>query len=646
MVKKFFTTKFRVSTDYLIVLTTILSGVVVMSAFFGVSSYKNNHTAKNNSLKQEALQAENLISEIISEHHWQMRSVAEKIMKSDGSSEKISKIISDHNKFDTNSNFDQFLNQKDLFWVDSNDNITIKNKVGILHFPSKISKSYEVYNSREEPWKLIISKELPYSQKDYNLILTSFGVTDNNGKYLGSIVSSIDVNMIQNILTEKFTNLREDKVLILSSYDNSIVFQSDLINPIQDQKFFLHKLGNINYKDHESNFLASEFMVNGINFSYYKKLTDYPFVVLSGYDYKLYKSNLHFSLLKAIYPNFLVGFLLILTLFFFYKRIVQPINQLSIIAKKIGSSNEPFDIELPKINSPELFSLCRALVSIKTQKIKEIRHYQELEQAKNRLEEALDIIRKSDIAQIELIKQIRKDIIKNTSHVYATLKMLKHNIDTTHDSNSNNVNTFLLKSIEQAVQNITEFATDELNKEHADIRSIVSRALLSQKKEITTRNIRFDVIYDKNTPKLVFVDQVRLTQIISAILNKTIPLLNSKNSFTIHVKSISKNKEKKLSISIIDDGMGIGFKDFAIAAEQIGKRNESSLTGIDISVETIEDLINLHNGEINYKNQIQKGSTTTIIIPYIKKLEKVAFLSNKNYKLDNVIPFPIQKKDQ
>ena len=77
----------------------------------------------------------------------------------------------------------------------------------------------------------------------------------------------------------------------------------------------------------------------------------------------------------------------------------------------------------------------------------------------------------------------------------------------------------------------------------------------------------------------------------------------------------------------------------------IDLKEETSINGIDISVETIEDLIKLHKGEILYKNQIQKGSITTIIIPHIKKVDKITF-SNNNYKSDNVIPFPIQNKDQ
>lgn len=644
MVKKFFRTKFKVSTDYLIVLTVITLGIVLLSTILGVFTYKNTVTSKYNALEQNALKAEAIISEIINEHHWQIRSIAEKIMKSNGDIKYINQIISEQNKFDTNSNFDQFLNQKDLLWVNSNDEIIIKNKLGILDFPQKISKSYEVFNSKEEPWKLNISKELPSSKNEYNLILTSFGVTDANGKYLGSIVSSIDINMVQNALIRQFSDIKDSKIIVLSSYDNNLVLQSEASNQILDQKFFTHKLGNLNYEKDQNSFLNDEIENEELRFGYYKKLSNYPLVVLSGYNQKLYNKNLFESLLKAIYPGILVGVLLIVVLFLFYKRIVQPVNHLAAIAKRIGTENDFSEIKFPKINSPEIFSLAKTLIRIKTQKIKEQKQYSELNKTKDALEEAVEVIRKSDLAQVEIIKHIKEDITKNTSEVYATLKMLKHNIEKTNNPESG-INLFLIKSLEQGIQNITKFATDELNKEYTDIRNIISSAVMSQEKEIKMKNISFDVIYDKNTPKSVFVDKVRLTQVLSSILQKTIALLDSENSFEIQVKQVIRNKTKQLAISIIDDGIGVGFKEYITNAKQIGRKEEISINGIDISVETIEDLVKLHQGEILYKNQIQEGSTTTIIIPYIKKVDKITF-SNNNYKSDNIIPFPIQKKDQ
>jgi signal transduction histidine kinase len=637
-------TKFNASTDYLVVFIIINLGVVIMSTISGFSAYKNSLDSNHQILEREALKAENIITEAINEHAWQIRSLADKIMKTENDLTKINYVITGRNKLDSKSNFNQFLDQKNLFWVDKNYNVVIKNRVGILSYPQKIAETYEVGNSKANSWKLIISKDLPHFQNDYNLILTSFGVTDENGEYMGSIASSIDINLIQDLLIK---NLPESSgnLAILNSHNNKITFQSNPDKFISDADFFSHKLGNVNYEQDQSGFIEIESPQHGTKYAYYKKLSNYPLTIVSGYDYKLYQVHLFKLLLKTIYPNIAVGFLLIVSLFLFYRRIVKPINNLSSIARKIGSNQDLSDQKFPKkINSPEIFNLSKALMRIKFQRAKLEKSNFELMETKNQLEEAIDVIRKSDIAQIEIIKQIKKDISKNTAQVFQVLGMLKYNLESQISPNVK-LNLFLINSLEQGIANITKFATDELNKEFVDVHRIINRAVLSQEKEIKIRNIRLEVFYDAKLPKKIFVDQIRLIQILSSILHKTILLLSEENMVKIFVKTTVKNKKKNLSVRIEDDGMGIGFKEYISDAKKFGGKEESSVNGIDISVETIEELVALHQGEIVYDNKIQYGSSTTIILPCIKQIKKNPPASSKK-AADNLIYFPVRNENQ
>lgn len=591
------------------------------------------------------VEAESIIAEIINEHNWQIRSIADKIMRSDYDLDTIEQIISNHNKFDPKSNFDQFLNQKDLSWVDKHNNLVIKNKVGTLQYPQEVSKLYEVFNSKEDPWKLIISKDLPLFHKGYNLILTSFGVTDTKGNYLGSIVSSIDINLIQNALNNKLTKSNQ-YLVVLNSYNNKIVFQSNIGNSLKDLDFFKYKIRNINYEESAEGKLEHYILVNNVKYTNYKKDNYYPFVIVSGYDYSVYKSQLLKLLFSAIYPNIAIGLILLVTLLIFYRLVVYPIKILSEIIEKTGFRNFDYDkLKLLKvINSKETYNFSKSLLKVKHQGLKLQKSNSELTKTKNQLEEAIEIIKKSDITQIEIIKQIQKDISKNTAQVFTVLKMLRHNIGT-NSSYDTKMNLYLVQSLEQGIENITKFATDELNKEYVDIRSVINKSVLSQEKEMKIRNIKFDVIYGKNLPKKVFIDQVRLTQVLSAILHKTISLLSERDSFSITVKTVTKNKTKQLSISIKDDGIGIGFKDHARDAKRFGNKEEGSVTGIDISIDTIEDLVKLHQGDIFYENQIQQGSKTTIIIPCFRKVIKVKE-ATVDYNGSNIIKLPIKNKSE
>jgi signal transduction histidine kinase len=642
--RNFFKTKLNASTDYLVIFIIINLGVFVMSVTSGVSTYRNNLSSNHQSLEKEALRAENIITEAINEHSWQIRSLADKIMKTDNNLAKINQIITSHNKLDSKSNFDQFLNQKDLFWVDKNDNVVIKNKVGILSYPQKIADTYEVFNSRKNSWKLIISEDLPHFQNDYNLILTSFGVTDENGKYMGSIVSSIDVNLIQDLLIKNLPT-STGNLAILSSHNNHIAFQSNPNEFVSDANFFAYKLNNIDYAKNQSGYINQDLSEQNTRYSYYKKLPNYPFTILAGYDHKLYQSQLLRLLLKTIYPNILIGSIFLIMLFLFYKRTIKPVRDLSEIAKKIGS-NDSFDDKFPrKINSPEIYELTKALLRIKYQRIKLEKSNQKITTTKDQLEEAIEVIKRSDLAQIEIIKQIRKEIFKNTGKVLKVINMMKYNLET-HVTSESKINLFLAKSIEQEIINITNFATDELNKEYVDIYHIVDRVVLSQEKEIKIRKIKLDVSCDKKLPKKVFVDQIRLIQILSGILNKTVKLLAEGDKIKISVRIAIRNKERNLAIKIQDNGVGIGFKEHIKDMEKYGKKEENAVNGIDIGIDTIEELIDLHHGEIFYDNKIHQGSSTTIIIPYTKKVKKTKPLPSINKKsANNIIQFPVRIRD-
>ena len=392
--KKIFRKKFKTSTDYLIIFIVINMGILVMSAVSAINTYKSELATNKRFLKQESLKAENILSESINEHSWQMRYLADKIMKSSGNLEEINKIITSHNKFDLKSNFDQFSNQKDLYWIDKNDNVVVKNKVGILKYPSKITGSYEVFNARENPWKLTISKELPYLKNGYSLMLTSFGVTDKYGKYLGSIISSVDISLVQNLLIKDFS-INDGNIVILNSRDNKVVFQSNLEAVVSDPDFFIHKLGNIDYGQSRDGYVEDDILNHDIKYSYYKKLDNYPFIIISGYNYLGYKAQLTKLMLRAICPNIAIGLILLITLFLFYKRVVSPIKILSDIARQMGYCNA-LDKKFPKkINSPEIYELAKALIGIKYQKIKLERSNLELSTTKNKLEEAIETIKNS-----------------------------------------------------------------------------------------------------------------------------------------------------------------------------------------------------------------------------------------------------------
>lgn len=79
--KKFLKAKLNTSTDHLIIFVIINLGMAIMSIILGISTYKNDLATRQQRLEQQAIKAES-ITETISEHAWQIRSLANKISTS------------------------------------------------------------------------------------------------------------------------------------------------------------------------------------------------------------------------------------------------------------------------------------------------------------------------------------------------------------------------------------------------------------------------------------------------------------------------------------------------------------------------------------------------------------------------------------
>lgn len=613
-------------------------GIVVSSGISAFLTYKNNENLNNNKLQKEIVTVKNAIIAEITEHSWYVRSLANKI-KNDSNLEDISQIINFQNSSNFNFNFSQPSNQKNLYWVDSSNNLIIKNRVGIIQYPQRISSDFEVGESKKNPWKLIISKNLPYIKNGNNLIPTSFGVTGKDGKYIGSIISFIDANLIQNLIRGANASSKSNFVIV-NPANQKFILQSDSKHLIENQNFFVGKIDKILNRE-DTGVINQDIIDGDFRYSHYQNLDEYPLVIISGYNYLHYQENLIKSLIKSILPSIGIGLLLLGILLLFYRRTIKPIRDLCEIARKIGH-NDCADSKFPRnINCPEIYDLTKALLKIKHQRISIDKSHLELQTAKNKLEEAFEVAGRSDVAQIEIIKQIRSEITKNTAQIFQFLYIIKHNIENHGSFVNSEMNLRLLNNIEQEVGNIINFATDELNKELVDIKYLIDRVILSQEKEIKTKDIVFQIDYENNLPKKVYVDQVRLTQILSSVINKTIKILPSDSKVNICIKTITKNKHKHVAIKIEDNGIGIGIKEYLESAKKRGGYEESAVSGIDISIRTIEELVKLHGGEIFYNNKIQQGSTTTITIPY-PKTQKIS--KPRETAANNIVYLPLRNK--
>jgi len=138
----------------------------------------------------------------------------------------------------------------------------------------------------------------------------------------------------------------------------------------------------------------------------------------------------------------------------------------------------------------------------------------------------------------------------------------------------------------------------------------------------TNKKIKFIYKIDKLIPPTLFLDKIRMRQILLNLVGNSIKFTND-GSITVIVKGNhnSANNTIDLFISITDTGIGIAKEDQenifeAFKQASSNKTNQASGTGLGLSISN--RLAKLMGGSISLKSELGKGSEFTVKIPQVK----------------------------
>ncbi|MBN2519700.1 MAG: response regulator, partial [Bacteroidales bacterium] len=173
--------------------------------------------------------------------------------------------------------------------------------------------------------------------------------------------------------------------------------------------------------------------------------------------------------------------------------------------------------------------------------------------------------------------------------------------------------------------------------------------------KLIEKNIDFIIDIDPSLPVSIYIDELRLRQILINLLGNAIKFTH-KGYVKLFVKAkpkrkYTKNKSKEiidLYIDVEDTGIGISsefidqiFDSFSQQEYQTSKKFGGTGLGLAIS----KRLIKMMNGTINVKSEINKGSIFSILLKNVQisrsktffKQEEITFQNNIKFKKSKII---------
>jgi signal transduction histidine kinase/DNA-binding NarL/FixJ family response regulator len=149
------------------------------------------------------------------------------------------------------------------------------------------------------------------------------------------------------------------------------------------------------------------------------------------------------------------------------------------------------------------------------------------------------------------------------------------------------------------------------------------------------KEVEFNLFLDAEMPDVVVGDQGRLNQILVNLIGNSLKFTNE-GEVTVSVKKIEETEDNyTLKFSVKDTGIGIQKNKLTTIFERFTQGEESTTRtygGTGLGLNIVKQLIELQNGEIKVKSELNRGSEFIFILSYKKAqvIEAPVKLMSKN----------------
>lgn len=430
------------------------------------------------------------------------------------------------------------------------------------------------YNNAEE----VLTNQIKTSSDFYSRYFSNISLEDN-------ILDNVDV----------FWNQTDNQVQILDLYGNVLmdsigVIHEDVIITSDVEKALQGKngtwTGKVNYDNYSVMAVSYPLISDGEIIGVIRFITS-----LKQID----KSIINISMIFIVIG---LGVMIIATVvsYIISNTIVSPIKEVTKIAEKMAKGN--FRIRGNKKYDDEIGKLSTTL------------NYM-----------AEEIIKK---------EELKNDFISSVSHELRTpLTSIKGwaatlNTDDIYDKETIKDGLTIIENETERLTTMVEELLDfskfisgktTLIREKTDIRQILDYIKIHMQSRAQRENLLFIVNWEEELSE-IYIDRDKIKQVLINIVDNSFRFTEAGGKVIIS----GRTQDKYLIIQIEDNGCGINEDELPKIKEKFYKgKTLKSKTGLGLAIS--DEIIKMHNGELNIESRLGKGTKVSIKIPINNKVD-------------------------
>jgi PAS domain S-box-containing protein len=191
-----------------------------------------------------------------------------------------------------------------------------------------------------------------------------------------------------------------------------------------------------------------------------------------------------------------------------------------------------------------------------------------------------------------------------------------------------------LLGIVNNVLDISKIETGKITFEETnfELKKLVTKATGSIKPKIKSKKLTLAIHFDKQVPRVIIGDPLRLNQVLLNLLSNAVKF-TKRGGIEVKVNRTEEDADTvTLQFAVIDTGIGIRknklsdiFETFTQASSDITRKFGGTGLGLAIA----KQLVELQNGKISVKSELNKGSEFSFILRFRKSAQAVLKRRNR-----------------